>query len=130
MREDETTMATTKWAELRTQKEWKKELQDLLCRSDKAVVEAMLRIWDFQTSGEKIASQTLEENGVGFDKVDSSYMKQYVDKYYAGKLTKDDIAFLRSRMLRYWKQLMQLSKEKIRKQKVQEKCASGNITDM
>lgn len=123
-------MAAVKWAELRTQKEWKKELQDLLCRSDKAVVSAMLRIWDFQTDGEKIASQPLEENGIGFDKVDSSYMKQYVDKHYAGKLTKDDIAFLRFRMLRYWKQLMQLSKEKIRKQKVQEQCASENMTDM
>lgn len=123
-------MAATKWAELRTQKEWKKELQDLLCRSDKAVVEAMLRIWDFQTDGEKIANQTLEENGIGFDKVDSSYMKQYIDKYYAGKLTKDDIVFLRSRMLRYWKQLMQLSKEKIRKQKVQEQCVSENMVGM
>ena len=130
MRKEEIKMAETKWAELRTQKEWKKELQDLLCRSDKAVVEAMLRIWDFQTDGEKIASQTLEENGIGFDKVDSSYMKQYVDKYYAGKLTKDDIAFLRFRMLRYWKQLMQLSKKKIRKQKVQGQCASENMADM
>ena len=90
----------------------------------------MLRIWDFQTSGEKIACQTLEENGVGFGKVDSSYMKQYVDKYYARKLTKEDVSFLRSRMLRYWKQLMQLSKEKIRKQKVQGQCASENATDM
>lgn len=123
-------MAATKWAELRTQKEWKKELQDLLCRSDKAVVEAMLRIWDFQTDGEKIANQTLEENGIGFDKVDSSYMKQYIDKYYAGTLTKEDVSFLRSRMLRYWKQLMQLSKEKIRKQKVQEQCASENAMGM
>lgn len=123
-------MAAVKWAELRTQKEWKKELQDLLCRSDKAVVSAMLRIWDLQTNGEKIAGQTLEENGVGFDKVDSSYMKQYIDKYEAGKLTKEDIVFLRSRMLKYWKQLMQISKENIRKQKVQEQCASEDMVDM
>lgn len=119
-------MTTTKWAELKTQKQWKFEIQSLLCRSDKAVIEAMLRIWDLQTSGEKIAGQTLEENGVGFDKVDSSYMKQYVDKHKIGKLTKEDVNFIRSRMLKYWKQLMNLSKEKIRKQMLQD--ASANYT--
>lgn len=108
------------WLGLKNQSEWKKELQSLLCRSDEAVVSAAKKIWDCQTDTEKMAKMSLSENGVGFNKVDSTFMGQYIEKANQHKLTKEDIAFMRSVMLKYWKQLMRLSKIRLTKEQEQE----------
>lgn len=101
------------WSSLKNQHEWKQELQHLLCTSDEAVIQAMLRIWDLQSINEKLANQSLEENGIGFDKIDSRVMGAYVAKHSKGQLDREDILDIRRRMLKYWKQLMKLSKMKL-----------------
>lgn len=110
-------MGRVAWSELKTQKQWKKELQKLLCTNDNAVVRAMERIWDLQTDAEKLSGQALAENGVGFNRVDSVEIKKYVEKHARQSLDAEDIRVVRSIMLKYWKQLMKLSKLKLEREK-------------
>lgn len=110
-------MSKVAWSELKTQKQWKKELQKLLCTNDHAVVRAMERIWDLQTDAEKLSGQALTENGIGFNRVDSVEIKKYVEKHARQSLDAEDIRVVRSIMLKYWKQLMKLSKLKLEKEK-------------
>lgn len=110
-------MSKVAWSELKTQKQWKKELQKLLCTNDYAVVHAMERIWDLQTDAEKLSGQALTENGMGFNRVDSVEIKKYVEKHARQSLDAEDIRVVRSIMLKYWKQLMKLSKLKLEKEK-------------
>lgn len=110
-------MSKVAWSELKTQKQWKKELQKLLCTNDYAVVHAMERIWDLQTDAEKLSGQALTENGIGFNRVDSVEIKKYVEKHARQSLDEEDIRVVRSIMLKYWKQLMKLSKLKLEKEK-------------
>lgn len=110
-------MSRVAWSELKTQKQWKKELQKLLCTNDYAVVHAMERIWDLQTDAEKLSGQALTENGIGFNRVDSIEIKKYVEKHAKQSLDAEDIRVVRSIMLKYWKQLMKLSKLKLEKEK-------------
>lgn len=110
-------MSKVAWSELKTNKQWKKELQKLLCTNDYAVVHAMERIWDLQTDAEKLAGQALSENGIGFNRVDSVEIKKYVEKHARQSLDEEDIRVVRSIMLKYWKQLMKLSKLKLEKEK-------------
>lgn len=110
-------MSKVAWSELKTQKQWKKELQKLLCTNDYAVVHAMERIWDLQTDAEKLSGQALTENGMGFNRVDSVEIKKYVEKHARQSLGEEDIRVVRSIMLKYWKQLMKLSKLKLEKEK-------------
>lgn len=110
-------MSKVAWSELKTQKQWKKELQKLLCTNDYAVVHAMERIWDLQTDVEKLSGQALTENGIGFNRVDSVEIKKYVEKHAKQSLDAEDIRVVRSIMLKYWKQLMKLSKLKLEKEK-------------
>lgn len=110
-------MGKVAWSELKTQKQWKKELQKLLCTNDNAVVRAMERVWDLQTDAEKLSGQALAENGVGFNRVDSVEIKKYVEKHARQSLDAEDIRVVRSIMLKYWKQLMKLSKLKLEKEK-------------
>lgn len=110
-------MAKVAWSELKTQKQWKKELQKLLCTNDYAAVHAMERIWDLQTDAEKLSGQALTENGIGFNRVDSVEIKKYVEKHARQSLDVEDIRVVRSIMLKYWKQLMKLSKLKLEKEK-------------
>lgn len=110
-------MGKVDWSKLKTQKQWKKELQKLLCTNDYAVVHAMERIWDLQTDAEKLSGQALTENGIGFNRVDSIEIKKYVEKHARQSLDEEDIRVVRSIMLKYWKQLMKLSKLKLEKEK-------------
>lgn len=110
-------MSRVAWSELKTQKQWKKELQELLCTNDYAVIHAMERIWDLQTDAEKLAGQALSENGIGFNRVDSVEIKKYIEKHARQSLDAEDIRVIRSIMLKYWKQLMKLSKLKLEKEK-------------
>lgn len=55
-----------------TQKVWTRdEIDALLRRSDKAVMRAIIRIFEFQTQDEQKSTQTKHENGRGFTAADA-----------------------------------------------------------
>ena len=110
-----------KWLNLPNQRAWKEELQKLLCRSDQAVESALIRIYDLQTPLEKATDMSVQENGFGFNRVDAQYLSKYANMVKMGHhLTKDEVCRVRSRMLKYWKQLMVLSKKKLREEEEEE----------
>jgi len=113
-----------RWLGLKNQHEWKEALQSLLCRSDRAVESALTKIWHLQTPLEQKSRMSLTVNNFGFDKIDSSLLVEYALKVDAGgHLTKDEILFVRSRILKYWKQLMVLSKANLMDQELAERKA-------
>ena len=114
-----------RWLNLPNQRAWKEELQKLLCRSDQAVESALVRIYDLQTPLEKATDMSVQENGYGFNRVDAQYLSKYANMVKMGHhLTKDEVCRVRSRMLKYWKQLMVLSKENLKKQEAEESEAN------
>ena len=114
-----------RWLNLPNQRAWKEELQKLLCRSDQAVESALVRIYDLQTPLEKATDMSVQENGYGSNRVDAQYLSKYANMVKMGHhLTKDEVCRVRSRMLKYWKQLMVLSKENLKKQEAEESEAN------
>lgn len=95
------------WKYLVTQKQWKAYLCDLLDYSDDAVKLAIVHIDNMQTVPEKCSGQSIEENTVGWTKVDASEMGLVADKIRSGQqLTAGEMAKSRNKIKKYWKQLM------------------------
>ena len=110
-----------RWLNLPNQRAWKEELQKLLCRSDLAVESALVRIYDLQTPLEKATDMAVHANGFGFNRVDSQYLSKYATMVKMGHhLTKTEVCTVRSRILKYWKQLMVLSKQKLQAEEKEE----------
>lgn len=111
-----------RWLNLPNQRAWKRELQKLLCGSDLAVESALVRIYDLQTPLEKATDMAVQANGFGFDRVDAQHLSKYANMVKMGHhLTKTEICIVRSRILKYWKQLMVLSKQKLKAEEEEER---------
>lgn len=104
---------STNWAGL-TQKQWKTQLQDMIAKSDKALYRAILCINDGQTASEKASGETIEENGVGFNKYDANIMSSFAEQLHnSGSLSFKQKAYARKVMPKYWRQLMVISKQNL-----------------
>lgn len=95
-----------------TQKQWRHYIQDLLRKNDNAVVRAVIQIYKRQTFDEQVEQESNVENGIGFSKNDAPFMSTVAIAFITGK-TVDAKTFeiARNKMLHYWKQLMEISKE-------------------
>lgn len=112
-----------RWLNLPNQRAWKEELQKLLCRSDVAVESALVRLYDFQSPLERAVASSVSENGVGFNRVDANVLSKYACMVKMGHhLTKNEVCFVRARILKYWKQLMVLSKQKLQQERAEEEA--------
>ena len=89
---------------------WSKEsLQELLRTNDEAVYKAMMKIYDRQTRDEQEAKQTEDWNSVGFTGVDAEIMSSFTESYKKwGKLTPKQMVIARKKMVKYWKQLLDI----------------------
>lgn len=100
------------WETFTNQKQWEIYLKDLLQRNNKALIKALLLIYDRQTEEEKHISESIQDNSIGFNKYDT-----YILTYYAksilegGLLSPEDVYVIRAKMPKYWKQLMNISKQ-------------------
>lgn len=109
------------WEYFTTQKQWESYLKDLLKSNDKALLRAIVLIYENQTPEEKSKSESIENNCVGFSKIDAKEMGDIARKIKANKaLTKGELAKSRNKMQKYWKQLMIISKKQIEIKKLQE----------
>ena len=88
-------------------KEW---MQNLLLTNDKAVCRALVVIFERQTADEQVIGATRFNNNVGFTGVDAeictSFAKQVLSR---GFLTPKQMVIARKKMLRYWRQLADIS---------------------
>ena len=108
------------WEYFTNQKQWEAYLKDLLKTNDRALLRAIVLIYDNQTPEEKDKGESIEDNCVGFSKIDAKEMGDIAKKIKAGKaLTKGELAKSRNKMQKYWKQLMIISKKQAKAKKLQ-----------
>ena len=94
-------------------KVWGKEsIRELILSNDKAVYSGMLRIYDRQTKSEQDYQETSDFNTVGFTGCDGHIMSSFTESYKKyGKLTEKQMIIARKKMLKYWKQLLDVIRE-------------------
>lgn len=108
------------WEYFTSQKQWKAYLKDLLKTNDAALLRAIVLIYDNQTDEEKNKGESIEDNHIGFSKIDAKEMGSIARKIKVNKaLTKRELAKSRNKMQKYWKQLMIISKKQAEVKKLQ-----------
>ncbi len=104
------------WETFTNQKQWEFYIKNLVKTNDRALVKAILLIYDLQTEEEKNTGQSVEENKIGFNKIDAYELGNIAKKIKRGQsLTKLEVAKSRNKMQKYWKQLMIISKRQMKK---------------
>lgn len=92
---------------------WSKDhIQHLLMVSDKAVMRGLLQIYARQTESEQRAGSTSIDNGVGFAGADGEFLSNIAEKlkrYANGCLTEGQMRAVRPKMLKYWRQLLEIA---------------------
>lgn len=105
---------TAVWEAFKTNEQWKQYLQNLVKTNDRALYKAIVLIYDNQTEEEKAKEQSVEDNYIGFTKVDAKVLGDIAKKIKAGQqLTAGELAKSRNKMAKYWKQLMVISKRQM-----------------
>ena len=88
--------------------------------NDQALLRAIVLIYDNQTDEEKLKGESIEDNCIGFSKIDAAEMGAIARKIKAKKqLSKGELAKSRNKMQKYWKQLMIISKKQAEAKKQQ-----------
>lgn len=104
---------------LKNKNEWKQYIQNLLRTNDEALLRSVVVIFESQTLEEVYSYKSLENNGVGFNKFDAEFLTGIAHKIKLRKrITDEEMHILRTKMPKYWKQLMNISKENVKKKKL------------
>lgn len=112
------------WTSFTNQNQWKEYLQNLIRTNDTALYRAIILISDYQTDLEKATGETREVNHKGFSSVDAEFLTDISLKLRGGKkLTDKQKAISRNKMVKYWKQLMLISKDNMRRDSHENKTA-------
>ena len=90
---------------------WTKEhIQHLLMTNDRAVERALIQIYHRQTLDEQTQLTTKEHNSVGFTGFDGEFMSSIAVKCLQyGRMTPRQMEVVRPRMMKYWKQLLEIA---------------------
>ena len=106
------------WETFTNQKQWEEYLKNLLKTNNKALFKAIVLVYDSQTEEEKRTNESVEDNKIGFSKIDAKDLSAIARKIKREEiLTKGEFAKSRNKMPKYWKQLMIISKRNMQKQK-------------
>ena len=120
-----------------TQKQWKNYLKELIKNNDRAVIRGVIQIYNRQTFDEQIEQESNVINGIGFNKNDAPFMSAVAIAFISGKeVDKKTFEIARNKLIHYWRQLMQISKEglddklrAIQERLREETKVDGNIDD-
>lgn len=109
------------WETFTNQKQWEAYLKNLLKTNDSALIKAIVLVYDLQTAEEKNTGKSIEENKIGFSKIDAYELGNIARRIKREEvLTESELAKSRNKMPKYWKQLMIISKRTMQKQKARE----------
>jgi len=109
------------WETFTNQKQWESYLKNLVKTNDRALTKAIVLIYDLQTDEEKSIGKSVEDNKIGFSKIDAYELSNVAKKIKRGQaLTEAEVAKSRNKMQKYWKQLMVISKKQMQEKKDQE----------
>lgn len=120
-----------------TQKQWKSYLKELIKHNDRAVIRGVIQIYNRQTFDEQVEQESNVVNGIGFNKNDAPFMSTVAIAFISGKeVDKKTFEVARNKLVHYWKQLIQISKEGLddRLREIQERLSKeakedGSIDD-
>jgi hypothetical protein len=94
------------------QKLKKEQIQSLLAKDDRAVVRALVRIYERQTADEQRSEETKHHNEVGFRANDAKYMTMAAKfALRNGRLDDYHLQKVRGRIMHYWRQLAEIAEE-------------------
>lgn len=106
------------WESFTNQQQWKDYIINLLKTDNKALARAVIHIYENQTEEEKLRGRSIDHNHVGFSQVDGEFLTQIALKLKNHQpVTLKEVAITRNKMIKYWKQLMTISKRRMK-----EKC--------
>lgn len=109
------------WEIFTNQKQWELYLKNLVKTNDRALIKAIELIYDLQTAEEKNTGKSIEDNKIGFSKIDAYELGNIAKKIKRGQsLTEAEVAKSRNKMQKYWKQLMIISKKQMQEKEDQE----------
>lgn len=86
------------------------EIRNRLATNDKWLERGLVAIYRFQTESEKNLGATVEDNGVGFNGVDSVILTSFAQQLsHRGFLTPKQREIARKKMLKYARQLTKIA---------------------
>lgn len=104
------------WESFTNQQQWKEYLQNLVRTNKKALYRSIILIADLQTPEEKAWGTTIDKNNMGFGAVDAQFLTSLALRLKCGgELTPRELSICRNKMPKYWRQLMIISKENMKK---------------
>lgn len=93
-----------------TKKAKEQFLKEKLKSDDAWAKRALIRIFEFQTTDEKVAEHTKDHNGVGFTGFDGELLTSFAKQLNRrGYLSERQMDVLRGKMPKYWRQLVAIS---------------------
>lgn len=100
--------------ELKPKKVWTKEkLWAVLEVNDDQLAKALVALYNRQTEDEKETKETTEQNGIGFNGVDSTFLSSVAESFKKyGKLTSAQTNALRKALKKYRGQLVEIANAK------------------
>lgn len=109
------------WQSFTANKQWEQYLKHLVKTNDRALLKAIVLIYDNQTDEEKYKGESVEDNNTGFTKYDARELSEIALKIKAKRpLSEAEMAKSRNKMQKYWKQLMVISKRRMAENKFKE----------
>lgn len=104
----------SKYLYFTTLKQWRLYIYELLSRNDLAVKKAIVAIYKNQTQDEREKLESRGKNKKGFNYKDGTYFSCLaIDIINGHDLSPQELEYARYRMKRYWRQLMNISKQNI-----------------
>lgn len=91
------------------------QIRELLESRADAVEQAIVRLYEFQTAGERAMHATVDANGVGFNMVDADFLSslaewiRYSDRPRGRRLTPRQLHYGRKRVMKYAGQLASIA---------------------
>ena len=103
------------WDNFTNQKQWEFYLKHLIRTNELALLKSIVLIYDNQTEEEKLIGVSAGENKIGFNRWDAEEMTHIARKIKRGiPLKQNEIIHAKLTMPKYWKQLMVISKQKLK----------------
>lgn len=83
------------------------DIKELLRNNDRAVIRALLVIYNYQTDSEKASGETKFDNGIGFNGVDAYILTSFAQQVNSrGFLSPKQMNIARKKMLKYSGQIL------------------------
>lgn len=116
------------WETFTNQTQWELYIKNILNLNDLVLIRSVVTIYDSQTEEEKRLKESIVNNNVGFNKLDAKDLSRIAIKAKKGQfLSESEIKFLRCKMGKYWRQLMNASKKKMEKTMKEEQLTINSI---